>query len=117
MSSHHTAQLRRIVDHYDMRGEIHTNDAELAATMADIARRALNHSALSTLRQAIIDNTKGDLFWIGEILLSELEKETGFNGASATNSADAASCSHCKNYVGKCPHCHSKRPQPIARTS
>lgn len=38
------------------------------------------HSALPKLRQAIIDNTKGDLFWIGEILLSELEKETGFRG-------------------------------------
>lgn len=33
---------------------------------------------LSRLRQAIIDNTQGDLFWIGEILLAELEKETGF---------------------------------------
>ncbi|GEC56827.1 hypothetical protein [Bradyrhizobium phage ppBeUSDA76-2] len=33
---------------------------------------------LSVLRQAIIDNTHGDLFWIGEILLNELEKETGF---------------------------------------
>lgn len=37
--------------------------------------------SLSRLRQAIIDNTKGeDLFWIGEILLTELAKETGFNG-------------------------------------
>jgi hypothetical protein len=35
---------------------------------------------LSDLRQAIIDHTKGDLFWIGEILLAELEKETGFGG-------------------------------------
>lgn len=35
---------------------------------------------LGRLRQAIIDNTKGDLFWIGEILLNELEKETGFKG-------------------------------------
>lgn len=35
---------------------------------------------LATLRQAIIDNTTGDLFWIGEILLSELEKETGYKG-------------------------------------
>jgi hypothetical protein len=37
-------------------------------------------SSLSTLRQAIIDHTRGDLFWIGEILLGELEKETGFSG-------------------------------------
>ena len=33
---------------------------------------------LERLRQAIIDNTKGDLFWIGEILLNELQKETGW---------------------------------------
>ena len=38
-----------------------------------------DHS-LSKLWQAIKDNTKGDLFWIGEILLSELRKETGFTG-------------------------------------
>lgn len=37
-------------------------------------------AALPRLRQAIIDNSKGDLFWIGEILLAELEKETGFRG-------------------------------------
>jgi hypothetical protein len=37
-----------------------------------------NVNALGRLRQAIIDNTRGDLFWIGEILLAELEKETGF---------------------------------------
>lgn len=37
-------------------------------------------NALTKLRQAIIDNTQGDLFWIGEILLAELEKETGFKG-------------------------------------
>lgn len=39
---------------------------------------------LATLRQAIIDNSTGDLFWIGEILLAELEKETGFNGSSGS---------------------------------
>jgi hypothetical protein len=33
---------------------------------------------LEKLAQAIIDNTSGDLFWIGEILLAELEKETGY---------------------------------------
>lgn len=37
-------------------------------------------TGLSKLRQAIIDNTRGDLFWIGGILLAELEKETGFSG-------------------------------------
>lgn len=36
---------------------------------------------LQALRQAIIDHTYGDGFWIGEILLNELEKETGYNGA------------------------------------
>ena len=39
-----------------------------------------DRTSLSRLRQAIIDNTKGDLFWIGEILLAELAKETGYNG-------------------------------------
>lgn len=43
------------------------------------------HGALSRLRRAIIDNTQGDLFWIGEILLAELEKETGFKGQGDTN--------------------------------
>jgi hypothetical protein len=50
-------------------------------------------NALGRLRQAIIDNTRSDdLFWIGEILLSELEKETGFNGLTLapTGSASAA---------------------------
>lgn len=43
---------------------------------------------LRALRQAIIDNTHGDLFWVGEILLNELEKETGFNGQSPQTSED-----------------------------
>ena len=33
---------------------------------------------LGRLWAAIVENTKGDLFWIGEILLAELEKETGY---------------------------------------
>jgi len=33
---------------------------------------------LGLLWKAIVDNTNGDLFWIGEILLNELEKETGY---------------------------------------
>ncbi|MBR0875013.1 hypothetical protein JQ633_31965 [Bradyrhizobium tropiciagri] len=45
---------------------------------------------LAALRQAIIDNTHGDMFWIGEILLSELEKETGFNGSTPPRLAVAA---------------------------
>ena len=33
---------------------------------------------LGRLWRAIVENTKGDMFWIGEILLAELEKETGY---------------------------------------
>lgn len=49
---------------------------------ADLQRVVDEHrrDALGRLRRAIVDNTRGDLFWIGEILLAELEKETGFNG-------------------------------------
>lgn len=43
-------------------------------------------AALSVLRQAIIDNTHGDLFWIGEILLNELKKETGFPASAEPGS-------------------------------
>lgn len=35
---------------------------------------------LAALRQAVIDNTKGNGFWLGEILLTTIEQETGFNG-------------------------------------
>lgn len=49
-----------------------------AAWRAKHGHRRKDWTALSRLRKAIIDNTKGDLFWIGEILLAELEKETGF---------------------------------------
>ena len=38
----------------------------------------VEQTALARLHKAIVDHTKGDMFWIGEILLSELEKETGF---------------------------------------
>jgi hypothetical protein len=37
-----------------------------------------DQAALARLWAAIVDNAKGDLFWIGEVLLSELSKETGF---------------------------------------
>lgn len=33
--------LQRIVDHYDMRTDLYTSDADLAAGMAAIARKAL----------------------------------------------------------------------------
>lgn len=45
-----------------------------------LAEHAEERPDLATLRQAIIDNTTGDLFWIGEILLGVLEQETGFKG-------------------------------------
>jgi len=39
---------------------------------------------LPALRQAIIDHTKADdMFWLGEILLNELEKQTGYKGEAA----------------------------------
>lgn len=39
---------------------------------------------LSALRQAIVDNTRDDrMFWLGEILLSVLEKETGFRAEAS----------------------------------
>jgi hypothetical protein len=33
--------LRRILEHYDLRSELYTNDADLAAGMAAIAREAV----------------------------------------------------------------------------
>jgi hypothetical protein len=35
---------------------------------------------LAVLWQAVIDSTKGGGFWLGEILLATIERETGFNG-------------------------------------
>lgn len=37
---------------------------------------------LAALWQAIADNTKGNGFWLGEILLATIERETGFNGSA-----------------------------------
>jgi len=37
---------------------------------------------LAALWQAVIDNTKGSGFWLGEMLLTTIEKETGFNGSA-----------------------------------
>jgi len=39
---------------------------------------------LASLWQAVIDNTKGSGFWLGEILLTTIEQETGFNGSAHT---------------------------------
>jgi hypothetical protein len=44
--------------------------------------RAPGNDQLSGLWNAIVENTKGDGFWIGEILLSVLEREVGFNPAA-----------------------------------
>jgi hypothetical protein len=52
--------------------------------------REPNWRGLPGLWQAIVDHTQGELFWIGEFLLSELEKETGFRGTpSITGGPDA----------------------------
>jgi hypothetical protein len=40
--------------------------------------KIVRDNALGKLARAIVDNTKGDLFWIGELLLSTLERETGY---------------------------------------
>lgn len=34
-------ELHRVVQHFDMRAELYTNDADAAAGMADIARQAV----------------------------------------------------------------------------
>lgn len=40
-----------------------------------------DRTQLTRLRNAIIDNTKGEaMFWLGEILLDVLKQETGFDG-------------------------------------
>jgi hypothetical protein len=37
-------------------------------------------TALERLRQAIIENTKGDMHWLQILLLGEIERETGYGG-------------------------------------
>lgn len=68
------------------------------------------YHALSRLRQAIIDNTKGDLFWIGEILLVELQKETGFTGKERDAYCQYCGCTEIR-YVGETgnPYCGNQR--------
>lgn len=49
--------------------------AALAAAKAELA------GILPNLWNAIVENTKHDsAFWLGEILLSEITKETGYTG-------------------------------------
>lgn len=44
---------------------------------------------LPALWQAIVDHTNSPtMFWIGEILLAELEKETGYKGPERPMSKD-----------------------------
>jgi hypothetical protein len=52
--------------------------AEGPARHADVTDNA---SALGRLWDTIVRNTQGDLFWVGEILLAEIEKETGYSKA------------------------------------
>lgn len=61
------------------------SDRFLDAILLNDVRRAFNaeqpgQSSLPALWQAIVDNTHGNLFWIGEILLAEITKETGYRG-------------------------------------
>jgi hypothetical protein len=46
-----------------------------------MAEATEKNTQLSRLWQAVIDNTTGDGFWLGEILLTTIERETGFNGS------------------------------------
>lgn len=39
-----------------------------------------NPDQLGQLCQAIVKHTQDELYWLGEVLLSEIEKETGYNG-------------------------------------
>jgi hypothetical protein len=48
---------------------------------------APGNDQLSKLWNAIVENTKGDGFWIGEILLTTLEREVGFNPAALTDTS------------------------------
>jgi hypothetical protein len=47
--------------------------------------KAPGNDQLSKLWNAIVENTQGDGFWIGEILLTTLEREVGLNPAGLTN--------------------------------
>jgi hypothetical protein len=42
-----------------------------------------NNNALGRLADAIVAHTEGNLFWIGEILLDALERETGYSRAKS----------------------------------
>jgi hypothetical protein len=48
---------------------------------------APGNDQLSKLWNAIVENTKGDGFWIGEILLTTLEREVGFNPTALTDTS------------------------------
>jgi hypothetical protein len=69
--------------------------AASAIAMCDCGKEAQlawmqRHKELETLWAAIVANTQGDLFWIGEILLSELAKETGYNGPRGRGTTPAS---------------------------
>lgn len=61
--------------------EIESLRAQLAKATA-VPIKAPGNDQLSNLWNAIVENTKGDGFWIGEILLTTLEREVGFNPAA-----------------------------------
>ena len=63
---------------------------EVHSTAMVIDRETDRANALGRLRQAIIDNTSGDLFWIGETLLDELEGKGPMRADKLTDAARAA---------------------------
>lgn len=48
----------------------------------ELARERVPAADLPSLWDAIVKHTTGDLFWIRQILLSELTKETGYRKAT-----------------------------------
>jgi hypothetical protein len=87
--------LRKIADLVDAEDACEPLDDAIAYAQAAIAalsaqsavpsegnQPVIAESSLPALRDAIIAHTRGsDMFWIGEILLNELKKETGFDGS------------------------------------
>lgn len=64
--------------HVDWSGPFKFMESALADQEKLFAADVDRSNELAELSKAIIERTKGDLFRIGEILLSELEKETGY---------------------------------------
>lgn len=63
--------------------EDQTKDDAMREIIRLAVARPATESSLPALWQAIIAHTHGDMFWMGEILLNEITKETGFTQSSA----------------------------------